>query len=500
MNPAGWQEVKRILQAALELPPKELSAYLDQACCSGPDLRREVEAYLGYKDMVGAVFGVTGWQSEQNGADEVVADPGRAGPYRILRRIAEGGMGIVYLAERDDGQYRQQVAVKVMKAEPQDAGLMRRFPNERQILAELNHPNIARLIDGGTIATGQLYYVMEYVDGVPVTTYCNARRLALRQRVQLFSAICLAVVHAHRKLIVHGDVKPANILVCSDGTPKVVDFGLAKVFRAAPEAGEAPPSTTLMLTPGYASPEQITGGRLGMAADVYSLGVLLCELINASSPYALTGKTPFEVCRAVLDEDPRPPSAILGHRSRSAEPEIPIAPRQLKGDLDAIVLKALRKEPESRYGSVEELRDEIERYLAGLPVRASRGNRLYRCRKFVKRRTWALAAAAVIAIGAISAATIVWWEGRQAEMRFNDVRALAHSVVIFELHDAIQDLPGSTAARKLLVQRGLEYLRKLESNGGARHDLQLELASAYQRSAKCKAMLPAAASATRRRL
>jgi non-specific serine/threonine protein kinase/serine/threonine-protein kinase len=477
MSSDDWQRVKGILQAALDLPPAQRPGYLDQACREDADLRREVESFLQYAETESPALGVTRWNS---GADEMFADPERAGPYRVLRRLGEGGMGVVYLAERDDGQYRQQVAIKVMKGGPMAAGLVRRFRKERQILAGLNHPHIARLIDGGTTAAGCLYYAMEYVDGVPVTEYCNARRLGLRPRIELFSAICLAVVHAHRKLIAHGDLKPANILVCQDGAPKVVDFGLAQIFGAGPESGEAAASTTLMMTPGYASPEQIAGGRLTIAVDVYSLGVLLCELLAGDTPYPLEGKSPFEACRAALEEDPRPPSAVARQRQTSAAAPVPATPRQLKGDLDGIVLKALRKEPDQRYGSVEELREDLERYLAGLPVHASGGARLYRLRKFVKRRRWPLAFAAAAVLAAGAATGTIWWKGRQAEMRFNDVRALAHSV-IFEVHDSIQGLPGSTASRKLLVEKALEYLRKLEADSGKRRDLQLELAAAYQK-------------------
>jgi len=472
MNPAEWQRLKAILQTALDLPDSERPDYLDRACAGDADLRREIEAYLRYENAPGAAFGITAWRETEEAA---IADPDRAGPYRILRRIGEGGMGVVYLAERDDDTYRQQVAVKVMKAGSLDAHLVRRFRNERQILAELNHAYIARMIDGGTTAAGQLYYAMEYVEGQPVTDYCNLRRHGIRERVGLFSKICMAVVDAHRKLIVHGDLKPANILVAGDGNPKVVDFGLAMVFREE-DGRNTSNASTLIMTPGYASPEQIAGRRPTAAVDVYSLGVLLCELLTGYSPYALEGKTPFEACRAALEDDPQAPSAIL--KARKANPAIPIMARQLKGDLDSIVLKALRKEPEQRYGSVEELREEIERYLAGLPVRASNGARLYRFRKIVRRRRWAFAAAAVVAIGAAAATSVIWWQGRLAERRFNDVRELAHAV-IFEVHDSVQDLPGSTAARKLLVERALQYLRKLEADGGVRRDLQLELAAAY---------------------
>ena len=386
-------------------------------------------------------------------------------------------MGVVYLAERDDGDYRQQVAVKVVKSGPHAADFVRRFRRERQVLAELQHPNIARLIDSGATAGGQLYYVLEYVDGLPVTTYARDHRLTLRQRLQIFRLICSAVTHAHRKLIIHGDIKPGNILVTADGTPKLLDFGLARVFQNTPGAEQTPNSTVAMLTPEYASPEQVRGERLTTATDIYSLGVLLCELLCGHSPYPVKEHSPLEIYRAICEQEPVRPSSIV--RKRAGSEAAAVRPQELKGDLDN-VLMALRKETEQRYGSVEELERDIQRHVAGFPVRASRGSSIYRCRKFIVRHSWGVVAALTGALLASAAAAVIWWQGWQARQRFNDLRQLAHAVV-FDLHDAIQDLPGSTSARRLLVERALVYLRTLDASGGKNRELQMEIALAYDK-------------------
>jgi eukaryotic-like serine/threonine-protein kinase len=469
MKPERWSEVKPILHGALGLKPEDRTQFLRTACAGDLELQREIEAYLDFEQPAAAAFPVTDWGADTpSDEDQAPApDPGQIGSYRILRRLGEGGMGVVYLAEHGEGEYCQKVAVKVLKAGSHTPGLLKHFRAERRILARLQHPHIAHLTDGGTTESGQLYYVMEYVEGLPLTSWCAQRSLTVRQRLEVFQQVCMAVSHAHRNLIIHRDLKPANILVTADGAPKLLDFGLAKVFEEVPEAAQLAASTALMLTPGYASPEQVRGEHLTTATDVYSLGVLLYELLAGQSPYLLHEPSPLETCRAVCEQDPKPPSRVR----RNSE---------LAGDLDNIVLMALRKEPERRYGSVEELRQDIERYLSGFPVRASRGTFRYRLGKFVRRHRLGVAASLVAGVLAILAVTVIWWQGRQSEMRFNEVRQLAHSVV-FELHDAIQNLPGSTAARKLLVERALQYLKDLESTGGKKRELEVELAAAYRR-------------------
>ena len=292
--------------------------------------------------------------------------PARIGPYRILRTLGEGGMGIAYLAERDDGEFLQKVAIKVLKDTARYPGLVRRFHNERQVLAGLDHPYIARLIDGGTTSSGRPFYSMEYVEGEPVIQYARSHGIGLRERLLLFGRICDAVSAAHRHLVVHGDIKPANILITSEGSPKLLDFGLARIIQPA-----APLDVTLsmvLLTPGYASPEQIRGERLSTATDIYSLGVLLFELLTGESPYGKATTSPLELCRAICEDPPSKPSAA----AKIVTPGF--GPRQLRGDLDQIVLKALRKSPNERYATVDELHSDIQRYLDGFPVQAARGS------------------------------------------------------------------------------------------------------------------------------
>ena len=465
-----WLKIREILEDALDQLPSQRLRFIAEACAGNAELQHEVEEYLRYEQAAEHNLSIEKWIHEEPAPAEDDCDPERIGVYLIVRRLGEGGMGVVYLAERDDAEYRQEVALKVLKPGPQSAQSLRLFRRERQILAQLEHPNIAYLMDGGT-ANGRVFYVMEYIKGSPVTVYCNERELTVRERLKLFCRICEPVSYAHRKLIIHRDLKPGNILVTADGIPKLLDFGLAKVFQDSLSASpEATASIGPMLTPAYACPEQIRGEPLSTAADVYSLGVLLYELLTGQNPQAREDQSPFEVCRTILDEDPKPPSQGVDPTQR----------RHLKGDLDSIVLKALSKEPERRYTSVDEFREDIERYLGGFPVRASQGSTVYHARKYLSRHRWGIAVSllgTVIVLGAVAA---TWWEGRQAEKRFDDVRGLAHSV-IFELHDAVRDLPGSTAARKLIVERALEYLGKLEATGAQKRELQLEMAAAYSK-------------------
>ena len=478
MTAAEWQRVKAVLHPALGLRPELRGEFLDQNCAGEGELRREVEELLSFEDVEGITAGlhVTRWQAEsETGTAAPLAAPERVGAYLILRRLGEGGMGVVYLAARDDGAYRHEVAVKVLKGGPQAVALARRFRRERQALAGLDHPNIARLIDGGTTEAGQPYYAMEYVAGVPVTEFARAHGLDLRDRLKLFRGICDAVSSAHRQLVIHGDIKPANVLVSADGAPKLLDFGLARILQTAGTASTESP-TLLLLTPGYASPEQVRGERLTTATDIYSLGVVLYELLTGEGPYGGDRQSPMEQCRAICDVEPKRPSTVL--RRRGAESDMPFTPRQLRGELDHVLLKTLRKAPSERYASVDELRDDLDRYLGGFPVHAARGSALYRLRKFVVRQRWGVAAGLLAAaLGSVAIWTI-WRSERVAQMRFNQVRQLAHAVV-FDLHDSIAELPGSTAARKLLVERALEYLKNLEATSARNRDLQLELAQAY---------------------
>jgi non-specific serine/threonine protein kinase/serine/threonine-protein kinase len=310
---------------------------------------------------------------------------------------------------------------------------------------------------------------MEYVAGESVSVYANSHSLDLRERLALFLTVCEAVAAAHRQLVIHGDIKPANILIGADGLPKLLDFGLARIIR--PAASDVTMSMVL-LTPGYASPEQVRGARLTTATDIYSLGVLLFELLTGESPYGEVTGSPLELCRAICDHAPRKPST-------AAHKAIPgFAPRQLRGDLDHIVVKALRKSPDERYGTVDELRTDIQRYLDGFPVEAARGSVLYHLRKFVVRRRLLVVFGALLLVLASFAIWRIWRAEQMAELRFNQLRQFAHAMV-FDVHDSIKELPGSTAARKMLIERSLQYLKGLETTSGQNRDLKLELARTY---------------------
>ncbi|HXW08654.1 MAG TPA: serine/threonine-protein kinase [Vicinamibacterales bacterium] len=436
--------------------------------------------------------------------DETGMYPGASlGPYRLVREIGRGGMGTVYLAVREDDEFRKRVAIKVLKPGMDSEAIVRRFRHERQILAGLDHPYIANLLDGGTTPEGLPYFAMEYIDGQPIDRWCEARQLDTTARIELFRRVCAAVQYAHQNLIVHRDIKPGNVLVTGDGTPKLLDFGIAKLLN--PELGESGSALTMagpqMMTPEYASPEQVRGEPVSTSSDVYSLGVLLYELLTGTRPYRITSRAPSEIARVVCgSEPPRPSTAVTGtgltqrgddapRASAPGPPSVATTPerlrRRLAGDLDNIILKALSKDPGRRYASVDLFSEDLRRHLTGLPVTARRDTPGYRVSKFVERNRAAVVAAGLVLLALIAGIVGTSWQARvarrerqRAEQRFDDVRALANAA-LFELHDAIRDLPGSTPARQLLVSRGLAYLDKLEADAGDRPDLRRELAAAY---------------------
>ena len=440
-----------------------------------------------------------------------VGQDGRLGPYRLICEIGHGGMGAVYLGVRDDDAFQKRVAIKVLKRGMDTESIVRRFRHERQILASLQHAFIAGLLDGGTTPDGRPYFAMEYVEGQPIVDYCDAHRLDTAARLKLFRNVCAAVQYAHQNLIIHRDIKPANVLVTADGTPKLLDFGIAKLLN--PElAGHtlAPTAPGLQLmTPEYASPEQVRGEAVTTATDVYSLGVLLYELLAGRLPYRLTSRAPADIVRIVCESEPmRPSTAITSIDTqpatdaamRSDPPQEPTRPskpdrrltvdvdrlrRQLAGDVDNIILKALSKEPVRRYASVDQFAEDVRRHLAGLPVIARKDTWGYRTTKFVRRNRAAVVAAAMTLVALVAGIIGTTWQARaaraeraRAEQRFGDVRHLANAF-LFDFHDSIADLEGSTPARKLIVTKGLEYLDKLAHDAGDRVDLRREIAGAY---------------------
>jgi eukaryotic-like serine/threonine-protein kinase len=520
MNPESWQNLKKLFHAALDLTSAERASFLADACNSDNELRKQVEKLLASHDETGAFLVSPAFLSSKAPDDtqfqisEIESRVGlRIGPYEVVREIGHGGMGTVYLAIRADDQYRKQVAIKVVRRGMDTDVILRRFMMERQILANLEHPNIARLLEGGSTSDGLPYFVMEYIEGLPLMEYCDKHQLTNSERLNLFREVCSALQYAHQNLVVHRDIKPSNILVTDEGVPKLLDFGIAKLLSPgwAVETGEATASMVQLMTPEYASPEQLRGLSITTASDVYSLGLVLYELLSGRHPYRLSSRRPEEIAEIILREEPEKPSSVVskqvasgkGNQTDNVEQGVDTQnqssthtrtpnsefrnPRSLRGDLDNIVLKSLRKEPERRYASVQEFSEDIRRHLEGLPVTASPDTFGYRARKFVQRHKAGALAAAIVVITMLTATVITAWQARvaraeraKAEQRFNDVRKLANSVV-FELHDSIQNLPGSTPSRELLVSRALEYLDKLANEAGQDRSLQLELAAAYDK-------------------
>jgi tetratricopeptide (TPR) repeat protein/predicted Ser/Thr protein kinase len=464
---ARWSEIKSILSAVLEQPEQDRAVTLDRLCGSDGDLRREVESLLSFEQR--ASDALNSWAVP--GAvlrPELDPPPESIGPYKILREIGRGGMGVVYLGERADGEYRKQVAIKLITSGRGDEAMIRRFRRERQILAHLEHNGIARLLDGGATAEGQPYFVMEYIEGLPLLQYCEANALPVAGRLRLFLEICDAVAHAHQRLIVHRDLKPGNILV-SGGHPKLLDFGVARVLDA--EISEEITQAGLpIITPAYASPEQIRGGAYSVSVDVYSLGVIFFELLAGKRPYEVPTGSMTEMVRVICEQQPRRLTEAVDERAR----------RRLRGDLENIAAKAIEKDPRRRYSSVDEFAADIRRHLEGIPVRARRATLAYRTGKFLARHRLAVPAGLAAAVLIFAFAGTTWWEARRAERRFQDVRNLAHSVM-FELHDSIASLPGATAARELLVARALEYLERLARESESDPSLGREVAHGYER-------------------
>jgi eukaryotic-like serine/threonine-protein kinase len=389
MTQDRWVRVKQVLQQAWDCDPAERGQVLDLACADDPELRAQVEALLASDDNNGEFLSqpaVEHARGTEFADDDLTADPGRRiGPYRVIREIGHGGMGTVYLAERADGQYRKRVAIKLVNPHLGTDSVLRRFRNERQVLAALDHPNIASLLDGGVTEDGLPYLVMEYVDGVRIDTWCDSRKLPVRDRLRQFRKVCDAVQCAHEQQIVHRDIKPGNILVAADGTPQLLDFGIAKLLN--PELCAETLETTVgagPMTPEYASPEQIRGEPVGPASDIYSLGVVLYHLLTGRLPYSFPVQDFGQVARVICEQKPVRPSAAIGAAETRGESPTGLR-RLLAGDLDNIVLKALRKEPERRYSSAAQLSEDLHRFLQDLPVHARKESPAYRCGKFLKR-------------------------------------------------------------------------------------------------------------------
>jgi serine/threonine protein kinase/tetratricopeptide (TPR) repeat protein len=502
MTPERWNQVKEIFQEALECETGQRAAFLDEACASDKDLRREVESMLiadqgATNPLDGPISHIAASLLPPKQGLTMIGR--RIGVYRLTGLIGQGGMGAVYRAVRDDHQYDKEVAIKLVKGGLGPDFALHRFRRERQILARLEHTNIARLLDGGTTEDGWPYLVMEYIEGQPLSDYCEANSLSIPQRLELFRSVCAAVQYAHQNLIIHRDIKPSNILVTTaakkegdkeGGIPKLLDFGIAKLLdpeQSLNTAGTDPGKTATamrVMTPAYASPEQARGETVTTATDTYSLGVVLYELLTGQRPYHIKGNSLAEIERAICNTEPERPSVAARQGTISSTK----LGRQLAGDLDNIILMAMRKEPERRYRSVEHLSEDIRRHLDGLPVLARQDTVRYRASKFVRRHRWGVMGAALIVailitgiFVSVSQARRADRQAQQAQQRFQQVRKLANTF-LFEFDGKIANITGTTEARELLVKTALEYLDNL-AQAGDDAELQYELATAYGRVA-----------------
>jgi len=474
---ARWQHVKGVFQQALERPRDARPAFLDEACGSDGALRREVESLLAAERNAGDFL------SRPAGSllDPPDAHGRRIGPYRVLDTVGRGGMGVVYRAVRDDDVFHKTVALKLVHGGA-GAEYLRRLGREREILARLQHANIATILDGGATAEGEPYLVMEYVEGVHLTAYCDSHGLSTRERLDLFKTVCSAVHYAHQHLVVHRDLKPHNILVTPEGHPKLLDFGIAKLLEGDVPADAAPTATMLpVMTPEYASPEQVSGQAVTTASDVYSLAVVLYEVLTGRLPIDVKTDSLEGIVRSVCHTEPLAPSAAA-RIARASGAKAAAGESELRGDVDTMLLKALRKEPARRYLSAQEFAEDLGRHLDGRPVRARKDTLGYRAGKFAGRHRTGVAAAILILVSLLGGLVATAWQWRRAERRFAEVRTLAHSV-LFELYDAIKELPGSTQARALVVRRAQEYLDSLAAESTGDPGLQRELALAYHRIA-----------------
>jgi non-specific serine/threonine protein kinase/serine/threonine-protein kinase len=436
---------------------------LEDLCPDDPETAAEVRAMLDQIPAAEAYFARLPVES----ADGARVEGRRVGAYRLTGVLGRGGMGVVYSAERDDGQFVRRVAVKFVSVLAAGGEAWRRFEREKRILASLRHPNIAELLDAGVSEERTPYIVMELVEGVPIDVYCRERRLSVEDRIRLVQQVAGAVDFIHRNLIVHRDIKPGNVLVTAEGVPKLLDFGISRMLPTDGDEGNRTAPESRLVTLNYASPEQLVGDTVSTGTDVYSLGLLLYELLAGRQAYSLSGTSPADLLRQVLEEDP-PATGTCD-------------------DLDQIVLKAIRKAPAERYASVREFAADLDNYLGGRPVTAVRPTRRYRAGKWVRRNRVPVAVGTVVAIVLLAAAGEVVWqmqvarrERALAERRFQDVRKLANAI-LFEFHDPISRLAGTTEVRRLMVARSLEYLDVLARDARTDVALQLELASAYVR-------------------
>jgi tetratricopeptide (TPR) repeat protein len=470
VNPERWLAIGDLFEQALPLHAGAQTALVDRVCAADEEMRREVVSLLAsHRAAPGGFFqerirnALTSFHETGGGTH-----PARVGPYRLIRELGRGGMGTVFLAERDDQQYDACVAIKLVRPGMDTEFIVARFRRERQTLARLQHPNISRLLDGGTTDGGVPYFVMEYIDGLWLTAYADANELSTDERLRIFLDVCAAVDYAHRQFIIHRDLKPGNILVGRDGVPKLLDFGICKLLRvdsmSENDTGVAP------MTPNYASPEQVRGDAVTLISDIYSLGAVLYELLTGKCPRQFGTLTPLGIEQASQTPIVLP----------SVAADAVLVARQLKGDLDNIVMRALEAEPQRRYESAAQLADDVRRYLDHQPVHARSRTVRYRAAKFVRRHRVQVAATAAVFVALCVGLAVSLYEARIAGARLQQMRAMADKLV-FDVHDAVRDLPGSTRARQIIVQTALDYLDSSVNSVKGDPGGEKALARAYRR-------------------
>jgi len=488
-NSDQWQRLNEIFAAAIELEPDRQSQFLRQACADDECLQREAEAILAaaqHADRRGFLKG----NVFADGAQMLAANdipPGTViGPYRVVEEIGRGGMGAVYLALREG--FQQKVALKIIKRGMDSESIVRRFVMERDVLASLNHPNIARLLDGGT-AEGLPFIAMEHVEGQNIGDFCDQNRLTIDERLVLFRKVCAAVAYAHQNLVVHRDIKPSNILVTPDGEPKLLDFGIARLLSSDQFGYTIEPTAAGagLMTPEYSSPEQIRGEKVTTASDIYSLGILLYEILSGHRPFRFQSRSADEVLQVISQYQPPSPSTAVSTKQEIAPPDNDVTrrmltpdtvaemrsdkparlKRKLAGDLDNIVMMALRKEPGRRYSSVEQFADDVRRHLEGLPIVARRATLSYRTAKFIERNRTATIFATLTLVAILIGSSIAVWQAvvarkqwQRAERRSEELRRLTNTL-LNDLQNQVGGLPGSDAARRKLSQISIEYLNGL---------------------------------------
>src|ERR1700722_3762705 len=476
MQTNRWSLIEEVFQGALDRPAAERKQCLAEACRNDSELLQEIESLLANDDDAESLLhSLVADNVKQMTESSIASDLGsQVGPYLLVRELDSGGMGVVYLAVRSDDHYFQIVAIKMIRNGLESPDLVQRFRVERQILATLNHPNIGAILDGGETKEGRPFIVMEYVEGQPITLAGENRGLSIRQRIELFRSLCSAVHYAHQKQIIHRDIKPSNVMVTPEGVVKLIDFGTSKPLEPQLVLKDDTPTESgfRRIPPDYASPEQLQGKQLTTATDVYSLGVLLFELLTGSRPYTLRGLSPAAAERILLTDESRKPSAAPDLSSRRR--------RELTGDLDRIVTTAMNQDTAQRYRSVQHLEEDLLRYLQGKPIAARNASPIYTLRKLVQRhKTITLTSLAMIVLLCTSL-LIYSSQSRRADRRVTEVRTLADSA-ISDMTDKLQQSSASTTTQAALFHSALTYLDQLRRSTGNDPRLLIELSKAYVR-------------------